>query len=134
MTSPDILPRSEPEVSQSQNEELLASLQQRHPLKGFSVKQRRALFQRQALLSMPSSLPRPLRVRIAKVQGKIQEFVTRPREVSLDEQTLLSMVPALWSAEYRRCEELVRTCVLNDLDPQNAAGEAFRDAQRERVF
>lgn len=52
----------------------------------------------------------------------------------LDQQTLISMIPKPWSAEYERCGELINTCILNDLDPENAAGDAFRDAQRERVF
>lgn len=98
------------------------------------MKTRRALFYKAALQELPLALPRALRVRVSRVQAKIQAFLTTPRAVVLDQQTLIGMIPKPWSAEYERCGELINTCILNDLDPENAAGDAFRDAQRERVF
>jgi hypothetical protein len=44
------------------------------------------------------------------------------------------MVPPQWQAEYQRVQELASTIMLNDLDPQNANGDAYRQAARERVF
>jgi hypothetical protein len=73
-------------------------------------------------------------VRIAKVQAKIQAFLTTPRGVELDQQTLLGMVPQMWRQEYERLQELVNTRVLNDIDPENANGDAWRLAARERQF
>lgn len=102
------------------------------PLAGYSVKARRAFFRAQSQASLPPALPRDLRVRIAKVTGKIQEFLTRPREVVLDQAALLGLIPTEWKLEYSHLETLVRIRIANDLDPQNRNSEAYRDAQRER--
>jgi hypothetical protein len=42
------------------------------------------------------------------------------------------MIPSAWSKEYEAVDKMVRTLIANDLDPENANGEAYRDAQRER--
>jgi hypothetical protein len=98
------------------------------------LRARRKLFYRASLASLTRALPRALRVRIAKVQAKIQAFLTTPRGVELDQQTLLGMVPQMWRQEYERLQELVNTRVLNDIDPENANGDAWRLAARERQF
>lgn len=36
--------------------------------------------------------------------------------------------------EWEYLQDLVRTAILNDLDPENSNGDAFRAIQRERVF
>lgn len=110
---------------------LVASPPSSKPLE-LPLKARRALFYKAALAALPVALPRPLKTRIAKVQAKIQGYLTQPRAIVLDQQTLIQSIPLAWKNEYADCERLVKAVMLAELDPENANGEAWRDARLER--
>lgn len=81
-------------------------------------------------MELPLALPRSLRVRAARAQAKIQAWLTTPRTIELDQQTLAGMVPQVMQAEFNAAHRAIELRILEDLNPENSAGDAWRDARR----
>lgn len=73
-------------------------------------------------------------MRLARTQSKISTILTRTSNLTIDEAARMAMVGNDLQREWEYLQDLVRTAILNDLDPENSNGDAFRAIQRERVF
>ena len=71
-------------------------------------------------------------MKLAKVQSKIAVILTQPSPLELDDKAKMDRVPEHLRLEFEKLQEQVKTVILNDLDPQNANSDAYRQAQAMR--